>query len=251
MGKYDGTLICSDFDCTIANGGIVSEENVRAINYFISEGGLFVLATGRQKSTLGRILNEINFNAPLALINGAILDLYGEHIYENSLPENVEGDITEILENNSVIREAHINAEELSKRYINENGKFRCTQNAQGPYYQCTFILESPEQRPGFLKKMKQGYGEKYDFDSSWALAVEMHPKESGKGNAVKILREYYGEKVSHIICVGDYENDISMLMEADEGIAVANAMESVKEVADRVTVSYEEHAIAKIISEL
>jgi hydroxymethylpyrimidine pyrophosphatase-like HAD family hydrolase len=52
-------------------------------------------------------------------------------------------------------------------------------------------------------------------------------------------------------IAVGDYDNDVSMIKAAGLGIAVANAMPSVMAVADAVTVSNEEHAIARIIYDL
>ena len=52
-------------------------------------------------------------------------------------------------------------------------------------------------------------------------------------------------------VAVGDYNNDISMLKAARLGIAVANACPEAKAAADAVTVSNEEHAIAKIISDI
>ena len=53
------------------------------------------------------------------------------------------------------------------------------------------------------------------------------------------------------LVCVGDYENDIPMIKEADIGYAVGNAVPKLKAVADRVTVKNTENAIAAIIYEL
>ena len=50
---------------------------------------------------------------------------------------------------------------------------------------------------------------------------------------------------------IGDFDNDLPLVSQADIGYAVANAVESVKAAADRITVSCDEHAIAKIIYEL
>ena len=52
-------------------------------------------------------------------------------------------------------------------------------------------------------------------------------------------------------VAAGDYENDTEMLIAADIGYAVANAVPSVKAAADRITVSASESAIARIIDEL
>ena len=64
-------------------------------------------------------------------------------------------------------------------------------------------------------------------------------------------LSEHLGIKPSHIIAVGDYNNDIEMIKRAGVGIAVANATPETKAVADIVTVSNEEDAIAKIIYDI
>ena len=47
---------------------------------------------------------------------------------------------------------------------------------------------------------------------------------------------------------MGDYHNDISMIRQAGLGIAVANAVDEAKAVADYVTVSNNESAIATIV---
>lgn len=90
-------------------------------------------------------------------------------------------------------------------------------------------------------------------FTQSWPAGLEMNTLSGGKGNAVKKLREMLGgrEVIHTVVCVGDYENDISMIEYADIGYAVENAIDSVKAAADRITVSNREHAIARIIAEL
>ena len=56
---------------------------------------------------------------------------------------------------------------------------------------------------------------------------------------------------MSHTVALGDYNNDVAMIRMAGVGIAVANATEEAKNAADRITVSNEEHAIAKVIEEI
>ena len=52
-------------------------------------------------------------------------------------------------------------------------------------------------------------------------------------------------------IAIGDYNNDISMFKEAGIGIAVSNACKDALNAADYITVSNEEHAIARVIHDL
>lgn len=49
----------------------------------------------------------------------------------------------------------------------------------------------------------------------------------------------------------GDAENDIEMIKEAGIGVAMGNAMDSVKKVADVVTSSNDENGIGQVIDDL
>ena len=64
-------------------------------------------------------------------------------------------------------------------------------------------------------------------------------------------LADALGIDMSRVVAVGDYHNDIEMLRAAGVSVAVANAVDEVKAVADYVTVSNDEHAIAKVIEGL
>ena len=74
MGKFDGVLLYTDYDDTLYNQHLtVSEENHRAIRYFMQEGGRFSIATGRAKRTFAPQIEKehLEFNAPVVVSNGA------------------------------------------------------------------------------------------------------------------------------------------------------------------------------------
>ena len=64
-------------------------------------------------------------------------------------------------------------------------------------------------------------------------------------------MAELLGIEKSRTIAVGDYNNDISMIKAAGAGVAVANAIDEAKSVADYITVSNNDHAIAAIVDGL
>lgn len=68
------------------------------------------------------------------------------------------------------------------------------------------------------------------------------------KGSAVKMLADYYGISNDEIICFGDNENDKSMIQLAGLGIAMDNATDELKKVADYITDSNERDGVAKAI---
>ena len=64
-------------------------------------------------------------------------------------------------------------------------------------------------------------------------------------------LCEHLGIPMSRTIAIGDYNNDIGMIRAAGVGVAVANALPEVKAVADFISTSNEENAIARVIEAL
>ncbi|MDP4118651.1 MAG: HAD family hydrolase [Bacillota bacterium] len=255
MKKYEGILLCTDVDGTLADrsgNANISRENICAVKYFMENGGLFTLATGRQKRFTKQLDQVFKINAPMIAINGTtVIDESGKLLYANGLPREAIGDIREIYRNFPIMRESHIRSLDSQNIYMMQNGEMVPIQESQGPWYKCIFLFEEEKDCVNFQRNLIDRYAGRYEFDRSWPIEVEMHAKGSGKGDAVRFLRKYYGNQVDKIICVGDYENDITMLEEADIGIAVENAPESVKAVADKITVSCDENAIAKIIYEL
>ena len=53
---------------------------------------------------------------------------------------------------------------------------------------------------------------------------------------------------ISKSIAVGDEENDQHMIKMAGLGVAMGNARESIKEIANYVTCSNNDHGVAKVI---
>lgn len=73
----------------------------------------------------------------------------------------------------------------------------------------------------------------------------EVMSRGVSKGKAVEMLVKYYNIDRSQVICIGDSENDISMIEYAGLGIAMKNGMDKVKRAADFVTLSNNEDGIA------
>ena len=83
----------------------------------------------------------------------------------------------------------------------------------------------------------------------SWDKSLEIMKRENAKGKAIRRVAEKIGATL--VVGVGDYENDLEMLKDADLSYAVENAIDSVKDAADKITVHAKDSAIAKIIYEL
>ena len=88
-------------------------------------------------------------------------------------------------------------------------------------------------------------------YYGSGSRSVEINNKGVSKGNAVKALADYYGFKRDEIVCIGDNENDISMIEYAGVGVAMGNAIEPLKKLADYTTDTNKNNGVAKAIKKL
>lgn len=285
MGKFDGFLICTDCDGTLTNkDGLLSDENARAIKYFQDEGGKFTLATGRFPQHAYTFKDKLTVNAPVVSLNGVLLyDLEKEEALCNLsmetkasfkvmkyLNENWKGiweywlnfsgkesacykPFEDKFESESLVSE--VDFEEFcgmvhENSAISEMKVFEEIQNLL-PEKMAKIVFVMPEDMLKPVQKdLRERFGDEFNFDSSWPNGLEMQWVKSGKGIAVEMLKERLGN-IHTTVCVGDYDNDISMLKIADISYAVANAIDEVKAVASKVTVSNNDNALEAVIKDL
>lgn len=72
--KFGGYVIFSDLDGTLLNNNKkISKENIDAINYFIKNGGMFSVATGRVIEATEEYISSIKMNLPIIVYNGGLI----------------------------------------------------------------------------------------------------------------------------------------------------------------------------------
>lgn len=266
MGRFDGILICTDLDGTLLkNDSTISDENVAAIEYFKQEGGCFTFVTGRMPFFVSDIYNRIKPNAPFGCVNGGGLF---DHVAQKYIWTAEMSD--EVLELVTLIDERF---PKIAIQVNTFEHTYFCTEN---------HIMQWFRQKTG-LPNLVKGYREidepiakivlggedddgllemeavlkthpvfeKFDFIRSEKNFFEILPKGIEKGVSIVKLADFLNIDIQKTIAIGDYNNDISMMRAAGIGIAVENACREAKEAADFVTVSNEEHAIAKVIEDL
>lgn len=286
MGKFDGVLLCSDIDGTLLTKDGLPEENQKAIKYFQENGGRFTLATGRLFDFLDKYSDIMAPNAPFIAMNGtlivdkttdavlfdcplgtdpgkmveetlrAIPCLTGAYVFpmgRSIIVNRTEDGIFEVAYplNNAPILVDSIppNDDRLTKYAKNADELNEIFGYPETNIYKIVFRVEAERSDEGKAALVER-YPD-YSIFRSWSRGIEVQSPLADKGKGARKLAELLGD-VRLLVCAGDYENDISMIKEADIGYAVANAHPSVKAVADRVTKrECLEGAIAEIIYDL
>ncbi len=77
---------------------------------------------------------------------------------------------------------------------------------------------------------------------------LEFNPPNVDKGSAIISILEKLDVHIDEVIAVGDGFNDITMIETAGLGVAMGNAQDKVKEVADYITKSNDEDGVCDVI---
>ena len=266
MDKFSGILLCTDLDGTVLDSSKnVSKENLDAIEYFKSNGGLFTFITGRMPMTSKKICAVLNPNVPYGCINGGgIYDhRKNEMLWMTHLPRTAlelmdlvyetMPDVGMLVDAPDVVYFSRDNAAMKKFRKIVElPDLFKHHNDVTEPIAKIIFTHEDNERIVELAKLLNSHpLAGEFDFIRSAHDLYEILPKGNSKGTVLARMAEMLGISMDKTIAVGDYDNDISMIRAAKIGYAVANASEGAKAAADIVTVSNNEHAIAKIIDDL
>ncbi|MDF1618531.1 Cof-type HAD-IIB family hydrolase [Petrocella sp. FN5] len=91
---------------------------------------------------------------------------------------------------------------------------------------------------------------ENYTIVQPLPFSLEILHKSCNKAVGVQQVAQVYGIKREEIVCVGDSGNDLHMIEYAGLGVAMGNAIDQIKAVADIVTLTNEENGVAEVIKE-
>ena len=91
-GKFDGILLATDIDGTLANFNEIPQRNIEAIQHFVKEGGMFTVCTGRGYAMTCDIVSQVPVNVPGICVNGMQLYDFQQRkvISEVYLPNEAE-----------------------------------------------------------------------------------------------------------------------------------------------------------------
>ena len=275
MGKFTGLLLASDYDNTLTYTEEalrlcvpmppVSDANQAAIRYFMAEGGIFSVATGRAKPAFEVVAPGVPMNGPTILFNGAAIYDFaaGRYLHTAFLPESVRGHIAQTLhdlpfaavelyhDNNDIHA---LQPNEVTRRHLHVTHSPTVMASSMdevpSPISKALFSTE-PEDQAALLRYLRaqSWYGD-YEIVASSTSLVELTAKGANKGGMVRRLAELLEIPQANVACIGDHANDISMLAWAGMAFAPANALPEVRALPYvRTLPDCREDAIAALIA--
>lgn len=115
------------------------------------------------------------------------------------------------------------------------------------PVHKCLLIGED-EEIAQLLVDLRAATFTETAFYLSKSNYLEVTHKEVSKERALRVLAEHFQVPLDETVAFGDHFNDVPMLQAAGCGVAMGNAPEDVKKAADVVTLSNQEHGVARFL---
>ncbi len=267
MGKFDGLLICTDLDGTLLNNDkTVSRENLEAVEYFKANGGRFTFITGRMYFYARETYELIKPNAPVGCNNGGgVYDFEnGEYLWLTEVDKEAAKSLMRFIDETMPQLGMNVNTphetlfckdNDAMIRFRRITGLENKSRNYEEISEPISKVILADLDHKNIEKLMeiihKHPMAERVDFSHTEKTLYEILPKGIDKGKAAMKIADILGIEQNKTIAIGDYDNDVAMLKAAKLGIAVSNASEKAKAAADMITVSNNEHAIAKVIYDI
>ncbi|WP_368251887.1 sugar-phosphatase [Enterococcus sp. 2201sp1_2201st1_B8_2201SCRN_220225] len=111
-------------------------------------------------------------------------------------------------------------------------------------------MIDEPEILDAAIAQLPADFRERYTVVKSAPFYLEvLHPGAS-KGVALAQLASHLELTADEVMAIGDNENDLTMIDYAGIGVAMANAIDLVKEAADVETASNDEDGVALVVEQ-
>ena len=242
----DGTLIGND-------GKGLAESTKKAIGRARENGHVCMVNTGRTWSLVGGWLpDQADFDGYL-LGCGTMARYRGEILWHSTFSKEQGSRIIEALdrwgidfllegnEENYIRKLAEIRSDYFRREMeVRRYRQYGTSEEVYGCFDKLLLYVEERERMESF----RQEFAAELDFIDREAGFWEVMPLGCSKGLGMRRLAETLGISMADTVAIGDSSNDEEMLQCAGTAIAMGNATEAVRDMADYVTTDVAEDGI-------
>lgn len=266
--KLNNFIVYADMDGTMLSdwnrGPYVPQRNIQGIDRLIREGGAFSIASGRQYSDSMSFFPKHFFNAPSVQANGAaIWDCRNDCILKQMpIPQSCKEELVEYTRrfknlwlaaaDENCIYELNFNDERDGKPTDCKRPRTSIEDFLSRDFLKVCFILGDSND----MERLERDYAamectKNLNSSISSPIYFECYDKRVDKGLGVLDARRISGNESKKLVCIGDYFNDMSMLLAADIAACPSNAPEEIKSVCQIITCSNNDGAVGELVERL
>lgn len=259
-------MIVLDLDGTLTNRNKeITPKTKEALFELKRQGGMIVLASGRPTYGIMPLARELELDKTggyiLSFNGGRIIDCStGQTVFAKELPVESNETIIRLSKEHGVnlltYEEDLIITPDASDQYVKKEAAINKLQvkeikdmEAYVKFPVVKFLMLGEGDLLQMVEpKVKAFLGDEYSVYRSEPFFLEILPKGIDKAASLERLLARLGMSREEMIACGDGYNDLSMIEYAGLGVAMENAVTTVKEAADYVTLSNNADGIAHVV---
>ena len=254
-------LVATDIDGTILiPEGEFTEGVKNCIKNLCDNNIKVVLVTGRMFAAAKLIANDLGLNTPIVSYQGGLVIDCEETLYERYLTldqcerilkwakkENIHIN----LYNNDLLY-SETDCYEVQRYCNNLHTKYQVKSFDEIEKNKINKLLaidyNNPQKIDRLEKELPKLFPDIYIIKST-PYFLEFSNKEASKYCAVEYLQNHWGLKKEEILTIGDQNNDIELLKAGGIKVAMGNATEELKYIADYITDTVHNDGFVKAIN--
>ena len=251
MGIFSDVLLTVDYDRTLtAPDSTIPQRNIEAIRYFMENGGAFTVNTGRSVPMTRVFRDVVPVSAPLLLYNGsAAYDLEEKRL---TFCHAIDLDLWETVRRcEALFPDLTVEVQGIDAHYrFSENPAWDAFSDHQlcargfarpgddlGPFLKFTLYGEfrdvtvaslfegSPEEKQRMdeaEQTLRREFGDQCEVFRAATRIIDVHAKGVSKARSAQELQAQLNCGI--LVCIGDGNNDLPMMVDADFAYAPADA---------------------------
>ncbi len=253
----DGTLLNSKKEVTPA----VAE----SIEGLQNKGIPVLIASGRPAQGIRHVASELNMQEKggyiLSFNGGKIIDCKTQEvIYSQTIDEQYYKEVCEYaagMDCSLLTYDGdYIITEKPENKYVDveSNVVKMPVKKVDNILDELTFAVDKfllvgePEYMMSQVETMAEHFKGRLNVFQSEPFFIEVVPLGIDKASSLEVLLTKLGMTKDELVACGDGRNDVTMVAYAGMGVAMENACDEVKAVADYITTSCDEDGVAKVI---
>lgn len=245
MSKHDIKLIVLDMDGTLLQlDGHVSDMNKKWIAQARKAGIEVTLASGRHINYVQETMLDLDLTMPVVTNNGCeIWTAKGELVNRYTLSVEQIGSLHRLAMKHGTAFRAYAVGDDF------QNEAFPLGREQDYTWLMFMFRIQSAEIRDRIWAELSI-LGQ-FELSMAGPAKLDVNPLNVSKAKAIAEICEQYGLSSNQVAAIGDGLNDIALLQWAGLGIAMNNAADEVKAVADWITANFHENGVAQAIQKI
>ena len=229
----------------------VPQSAVDALAELKRRGICVFIATGRSAAQIDNV-SGLGFDGYITFNGCLCLDAGYEPIHENAIPREDLEAVARYQEEKEPFPCAFMSQDEVRINYIDQTvidlaqlvnlpvpGIKPLREAAKNKVMQVNIYVDKDRERELMRKVFTRCSASRWN-----PLFADINVRGASKQTGIDRILEHYGITLNETMAFGDGGNDIPMLRHVALGVAMGNASDEVKRVADYVTDSVDEHGI-------